>query len=169
MSIHRNKKRSAFTFEFDKIVNGERVRVTKSLPKSWNQAQADAYDRQESAKLYALATRVERANYTIGEAVAKYIKERVPKLKSGENVAEELGRLLPYYQGRPIEALLSGIQALIRSKDGVQAVNLRNADLLCESLDSVMFSLLNDVNCMAERHDAHYDETRASVGVAHVQ
>ena len=105
MPIYRDKKRGAFTFEFDKIINGERVRTVKSLPKTWNQAQADAYDRQESAKLYALATRVERAHYTIDEAVAKYIKERIPKLKSGKNVAEELGRLMPYYIGRPIEAL----------------------------------------------------------------
>jgi hypothetical protein len=105
MPIYRNKKRGSFTFEFDKIINGERVRAVKSLPKSWNQAQADAYDRQESAKLYALATRVERAHYTIDEAVAAYLKERIPRLKSGKNVAEELGRLLPFYQGRPIEAL----------------------------------------------------------------
>ena len=105
MPIYRDKKRGSFTFEFDKIINGERVRAVKSLPKSWNQAQADAYDRQESAKLYAIATRVERAHYTIDEAVAKYIKERIPKLKSGKNVAEELGRLMPHYQGRPIESL----------------------------------------------------------------
>jgi integrase len=105
MPIYRNKKRGSFTFEFDKIINGERVRAVKSLPKTWNQAQADSYDRQESAKLYALATRIERAHFTIDEAVEKYLTERVPKLKSGKNVAEELGRLLPYYQGRPIEAL----------------------------------------------------------------
>lgn len=105
MPIYRDKKRGSFTFEFDRVINGERVRAVKSLPKTWNQAQADAYDRQESAKLYALATRVERANFTIDEAVEKYLLERVPKLKSGKTVAEELGRLLPYYQGRPIEAL----------------------------------------------------------------
>lgn len=105
MPIYRDKKRGSFTFEFDRIINGERVRAVKSLPKTWNQAQADAYDRQESAKLYALATRVERAQFTIDEAVEKYLLERVPKLKSKKTVAEELARLMPYYQGRPIEAL----------------------------------------------------------------
>lgn len=93
-------------------------------------------------------------------------KENVTQ--SEKSTITEIDRTVQDAQRRG-EALLSGIQALIRSKDGVQAVNLRNADLLCESLDSVMFSLLNDVNCMAERHDAHYDETRASVEVAHVQ
>lgn len=105
MPVYRNQKRGSFTFEFDRIINGERVRAVKSLPKTWNQAQADAYDRQESAKLYALATRVERAHFTIDEAVEKYLTERVPKLKSKKTVAEELARLMPYYQGRPLGAL----------------------------------------------------------------
>ena len=99
MSIYRDKKRGSFVFEFDKVINGERVRNTKSLPKAWNQAQADAYDRKKSAELYALATSIERASFTIDEAVEKYLLERVPRLKSGKTVAEELARLLPVYQG----------------------------------------------------------------------
>jgi len=105
MPIYRDKKRGSFVFEFDKIINGERVRATKSLPRAWNQAQADAYDRKTTAELYARATSVERAHFTIDEAVEKYLTERVPKLKSGKTVAEELGRLLPYYQDRPLSSL----------------------------------------------------------------
>ena len=56
------------------------------------------------------------------------------------------------------EALVAGIQALIRARDGTHTANLRCAEMLCERLDSVLFSLMNDVNCMAERHDAHYME-----------
>lgn len=105
MSIYRDKKRGSFVFEFDKRIGGERVRAVKSLPKTWNQAQADAYDRQESARLYAIATRVERETYTIEDAVERYLTERVPKLKTAGNVAQELALLFPYYQGRPIESL----------------------------------------------------------------
>ncbi len=105
MPIYRDKKRGCFVFEFDKIINGERVRATKSLPRTWNQAQADAYDRQESGRLYAIATSVQRAEFSIEDAVTKYLKERVPKLKTSKNVAQELALLLPYYQGRPITAL----------------------------------------------------------------
>jgi len=86
MPIYRDKKRGCFVFEFDKIINGERVRATKSLPRTWNQAQADAYDRQESGRLYAIATSVERAQFTIDDAVAKYLKERVPKPKPSTSV-----------------------------------------------------------------------------------
>ena len=32
---------------FDRYVSGRRVRATKTLPKTWNQAQADAFDRRE--------------------------------------------------------------------------------------------------------------------------
>ena len=56
------------------------------------------------------------------------------------------------------EALVAGIQALIRAKDRTQTSNLRNAVELCEQLDSVLLGLMNDVNCVAERHEAHYME-----------
>lgn len=67
------------------------------------------------------------------------------------------------------EALLSGIQALIQSKEGTHTANLRNAAVLCERLDTILFTLMNDVNCIAERHGAHHDETFTKVQVAHVE
>ena len=105
MSVYRDKKRGTFVFDFDKRINGERVRAVKHLPKTWNQAQADAYDRQESARLYAIATSVQRAQFSIEDAVDCYLKERVPKLKTAHNVMMELALLYPYYQGRPLESL----------------------------------------------------------------
>lgn len=105
MPVYRDKKRGSFVFEFDRQIEGKRVRAVKHLPKTWNQAQADAYDRQESARLYAIATRVQRAEYSIEDAVNCYLTERVPQLKTSANVAKELALLFPYYQGRPLEAL----------------------------------------------------------------
>ena len=105
MSIYRDKKRGCFVFEFSRTIEGQRVRSTKSLPRSWNQAQADAYDRAESAKLYALATQIEQADYTIEDAVAKYMTERCPQLKQGKGCGQELIDMLPFYMGRPLSAL----------------------------------------------------------------
>lgn len=105
MSIYRDKKRGCFIFEFSRTIEGQRVRSTKSLPRTWNQAQADAYDRQESAKLYALATRVENADYSIEDAVAAYVRERCPQLKHGVGCALELQYLMPFYVGRPLNSL----------------------------------------------------------------
>jgi integrase len=105
MSIYRDKKRGTFVFEFDRLIEGKRIRVVKSLPKDWSKAQADKYDRKESAKLFAVSTSIERQNFTIDQAVAKYVSERIPKLKSGVTVHEELARLAPYYIGKPISSL----------------------------------------------------------------
>lgn len=105
MPIHRDKQSGSFVFEFSRRINGQRVRATKRLPRSWNQAQADAFDRQESARLYALATGAGGAHHTIEDAVTIYLKHKVPTLKSGRNIAAELAEVFWAYQGRPLSAL----------------------------------------------------------------
>lgn len=105
MPIYRDKKTGCFNFEFDRIVQGQRVRTRKQLPRTWNQSQADAYDRQESARLYSLVNGIERPSFTIEDAVSKYLIERVPELKHGKDYAQALALMFPFYQGRPIEAL----------------------------------------------------------------
>lgn len=106
MPIYRDRERGAFVFEFDRRIPGAgRIRASKRLPKAWNQAQADAYDRKESARLYALATGTEGADRLIEEAVASYLNERIPRLKSGKACAQELALMAPYYIGRPLSAL----------------------------------------------------------------
>lgn len=106
MPIYRDRERGAFVFEFDRRIPGAgRVRARKRLPRSWNQAQADAFDRQECARLYALATGTEGADFLIEEAVTSYLKERVPHLKAGQNTAAELAAMYWAYAGRPMSAL----------------------------------------------------------------
>jgi len=105
MPIERDKASGSFVFVFDRRIGGQRVRARKRLPRAWNQAQADAFERHESARLYAIATRTPGAHHLIDDAVTLYLKERVPHLKAGLNAARELALMLPYYQGRPIDAL----------------------------------------------------------------
>ena len=112
MSIYRDKKRGCFVFDFSRTIEGRRVRATKVLPRTWNQAQADAFDRQESAKLYAVATRVAGVDYLIEEAVAVYVSERCPQLKHGRGYAMELQELMPFYVGRPLSALQDVCKAI---------------------------------------------------------
>lgn len=104
MPIYRDRERGSFVFEFSRRINGRRVRAQKVLPKAWNQAQADAFDRKESARLYALAQSVGGAEYTIDEAVDCFMRERLPKLKN-KGCAMELAIMLPFYEGRPLSAL----------------------------------------------------------------
>ncbi|WP_243650943.1 tyrosine-type recombinase/integrase [Paracandidimonas soli] len=131
MPIYRDKTRGCFVFEFDRVVEGQRVRARKLLPKTWTRAQADAYDRQEAARLYAVATRVERHQHTIEDAVAIYLKERVPGLKSGDNIMGELAQMYWAYQGRPMSALADACKeytAKARKANGskLAAATLRN-------------------------------------------
>lgn len=106
MPIYRDRSRGAFVFEFDRRIPGAgRVRARKRLPKAWNQAQADAFDRKESARLYALASGTEGADCLIEDAVASYLTERIPHLKAGAATAAELGLMAWCYTGRPLSAL----------------------------------------------------------------
>lgn len=105
MSVYRDKEKGRFRFEFIRVIDGKRIRVRKLLPKTWTQAQADAFDRAESARLYAIATRVERHQHTIEDAVQVYLEERVPHLKSAENIARELAQTYWAYKGKPITDL----------------------------------------------------------------
>lgn len=105
MPAYRDKSRGRFVFEFDRVIEGRRIRASKLLPRAWNQAQADAFDRKESARLYAIATRVERHEYQIDDAVDRYLAGHVPGLKAGREIASELALIFWAYTGRPLSAL----------------------------------------------------------------
>lgn len=105
MSIYRDKERGRFIFEFSRRVGGQRIRTRKLLPKTWNRAQADAYDRAQSAKLYATINRVGDSDPLIDDAVAHYLKERAPHLKNWAVVDASLAMVFWAYQGRPLSAL----------------------------------------------------------------
>lgn len=127
MPIRRDKKTGFLVFEFNRVIKDQRIRVRKRLPKSWNRAQADAYDRQESAKLYAVATGVQRPEFTIEDAVERYIKERCPELKAGANAAHELAHIFWAYQGRPITALADVCKAYaIKEKARLAPATIKN-------------------------------------------
>lgn len=117
MPIYRDKDRGTFLFEFDRRIGGQRVRARKHLPKSWNQAQADAFDRQESARLYATAHSIGGSTHTIDDAVTLYLTHRAPELKHGHGVTLELAAVFWAYQGRPLTALADVCKAIAaRSK-----------------------------------------------------
>lgn len=105
MPIYRDKTRGCYRFEFNRVIEGRRVRARKYLPKTWTQSQADAFDRQETARLYAVGTAIEHVEYSIEDAVNVYILERLPQLKTGAHVARELAQMNWAYTGRPISAL----------------------------------------------------------------
>lgn len=117
MPITRDKARGQFVFEFDRWIGGARIRARKRLPRAWNQGQADEFDRKEAARLYAEANGVSSGHRLIEDAVALYLRERIPKLKQGMNVARELALIKSFYIGRPLSALPDVCKAIrLKSK-----------------------------------------------------
>lgn len=106
MSIYRDKRTGRWRFDFDHIIQGRgRVRKRRLLPAGWSRAQADAYDRKESAALHAIASGIASPRAYIDQAVARYTAERIPHLKAGANALRELEQMRDWWTGRPLEDL----------------------------------------------------------------
>lgn len=106
MSVYRDKTTGGLIFDFDRYIEGQRIRARRRLPRAWSRATADAYDRKESARLYASARGVStQQDHGIEDAVAYYLTHRLPQLKHARNVATELALLYPYYRGRSMRDL----------------------------------------------------------------
>jgi integrase len=126
MSIYRDKKSGRWRFEFDRHIkqpdgSSPRTRRRQLLPAGWTRAQADAFDRKESSALYAIATGIAKPRRTVDEAVRSYMKERVTTLKSGANIAHELGSMFDWYTGRAIEELPAICSEYAEDQEGALA------------------------------------------------
>ncbi len=104
MSIRWDPRNKCWRFEFDRRIQGRRQRTSRLLPRGWSQAQADAFDRTESARLYAIATGIQQADPLIEEAVALYLRDKTA-LKSFKKAAENLAAIAWAYMGQPMSAL----------------------------------------------------------------
>lgn len=111
MPVYFDSDKKRWRFTFNRVVERDglrkRTRATKLLPPGWSAARREQFDREETARLYSVAAGLERPQPTIAAAVALYLDERVPKLKNGKKVAQDLAHLVrpvDYLNGRPISA-----------------------------------------------------------------
>lgn len=104
MPIRWDSRHKKWRFEFDRYVQGVRHRASQLLPRGWSQAQADAFDRAESGRLWAIATGVGQTDPLIDSAVAHYLRDK-KALKSYKSAAEHLGAIAWAYAGKPMSAL----------------------------------------------------------------
>jgi len=127
MPIYRDKATGQWLFDFDRRIEGQRVRRRQLLPAGWTRTQADAFDRKESAALYALATGIAKPRHVIDEAVARYTRERIPQLKHGANVQRELEWVRDWFAGRAIDELPEVCAEYAEDQDGALApATIRN-------------------------------------------
>jgi integrase len=105
MPVYFDARKKRWRFTFNRIVSGRRHRASRLLPAAWDRRRAEAYDRQETGRLYAVATGLERAPRLIDDAVRLYLDERIPKLRSGEWASRHLAAVLQWYEGRDLSEL----------------------------------------------------------------
>ena len=124
MSIRWDTRNKRWRFEFDRVIGGRRYRPSKLLPRGWSQAQADAYDRTEVGRLYALATGIAQRDPLIDEAVGLYLRDKTA-LKSYKATAEHLAAIAWAYAGKPISEL-TAVAALVVSTAETGPATVRN-------------------------------------------
>lgn len=105
MSIYKDKPTGRWRFEFDHWIGGTRMRRRQLLPAGYTRAEAEDFDRAEGKALWAIARGHVKPRHYIGEAVALYLRGRVPELKAGANAARELEQIREWWEGRSLDDL----------------------------------------------------------------
>lgn len=107
MPITWDKRNKRWRFLFDRTIEGRRARSSKLLPKGWSHTQARAYEKEQDARLFALATGVQQVEIgqSVTRAVQLYVEHRIPKLRDGRHTAQEIAHLLPWIENRTLEEL----------------------------------------------------------------
>jgi integrase len=105
MPIRYDSRNRRWRFEFNQVIQGERVRASKLLPKAWGRDEAQAFDQTESARLYGVATGAIKPRIPIQAAVDLYVFYRCPHLKTGDAIIKELALIHGYFDGRYLDEL----------------------------------------------------------------
>lgn len=126
MPVYLDKSKNRWRFTFNRVVGGARARSTKLLPAGWSRTKAEAYDRETTGRLYALATGIEQREPLIGEAVALYLDHRCPKLKDGKGIAQELAYLAGYIDGQPMSRLADVCREYVGDAADLAPATIRN-------------------------------------------
>lgn len=126
MSVYYDKAKKRWRYSFNRIIAGQRTRATKLLPPAWDRSKAEKYDREETGRLYAVATGLERPEPLIGEAVRLYIEHRLPVLRNAARTEMALAHLVDYIDGRPMSALSDVSREYVSENAHLSAGTLRN-------------------------------------------
>lgn len=128
MPTHYDNRNNRWRYSFNQVVNGQRIRVSKLLPKAWSREQAKAFDQTESARLYGVATGAIKARILIQAAVDLYVDHRCPELKTGKETAQELCLVEPYFRDRFLDELgeVGNEYATAAREAGLKPASIKN-------------------------------------------
>lgn len=130
MPVYFDKDKKRWRFTFNRIIGSQRTRATKLLPAAWGRTKAEKYDREETGRLYALATGVDHPEPSIGKAVELYLDHRLPKLRAKahrpKRIAQELAHLAEYIEGRPMSHLSQVCREYAEENPDLAPATVRN-------------------------------------------
>jgi len=127
MPVYYDKGKERWRFTFNRKIRGKRYRASKLLPAGWNRPRAETFDRQETARLYALATGIEQRDPLIDEAVDFYRANRLRVHRAGHKAERHLAALLDYYSGQPLSALPDiALQYELEQRGALSPATIRN-------------------------------------------
>jgi integrase len=126
MPVYYEDGKWRWRFQFNRIIDGKRHRASRLLPKGWSRTRAEAYDRKETGRLYALASGIEQRDVLIDHAVELYVTHAISKQKAGKKAAQHLAALLPYYEGRALSELADVAREFAEGDHGYSSGTIHN-------------------------------------------
>lgn len=126
MPVYFDKSKERWRFTFNRKIRGQRTRYTKLLPKGWIRGRAEAFERFETARLYAQATGLENPAPKIQHAVALYVEHRIPNMRSGRGIGLVLVKCLPWYEDKGFDDLADVARDYVRDNPNLAPASIRN-------------------------------------------
>lgn len=99
MSVHFDQRNRRWRFRLRRVVAGRTIRTSRLLPRTWGRAEAEAFGRAETARLYGLAAGTITEAPAIERAIELYLDHH-RDARNNLKCAAELAALLPWYEGR---------------------------------------------------------------------
>lgn len=98
-------KTGRYQYQLHRHVGGRRIRANKTLPAGWSKTQAQEFDRIETARIIAELTGVAPRAALIETAVAHYLRDVAPTLKSARTATGHLAALHGWYANKTFDDL----------------------------------------------------------------
>lgn len=118
MPVYFDKQKKRWRFTFLRRIRGKRYRASKLLPAGFSRVRAEAFDRAETARIYAIATGSERREALINEAVQLYTTHRLSHHRGAHQAERHLAAVQPYYSGRPLTDLPDIAREVVKAQNG---------------------------------------------------
>jgi len=119
--VYFDRQKQRWRYTFNRVIHGQRLRASKLLPAGWTRGRAEAFDRSETARAYAIASGIEREDPLIETAVALYRTHRLAHQRGGQRAERHFAAILPWIHGKTLSQLTDVARAYLDDQRGALA------------------------------------------------